>query len=296
MINILIVDDIDSFRKDIIKVVANVFYDANIIDVSSYKDAIDKIKYYRFEIVITDIKLNGINDELNEGLQVAQFAKRSNNSTEVIVITSYLNEESIFFALQRSAVDIKLLNRAENSYFDNLKIQLSLIKTKIAPLSPEAFWDQILQDRDKYSYWILFMNSLDIEIDKVIAGEVLIWQASIAKYESVVHLCQIPDKGFDALCKQFEIKDYPSLIVSNNKYMDEYILIKPNEMKKLIVYEESKSNRDALRPFLTKIHVQLRNGISIKSIKTKIQTKEYWDWVVWGAKEFKGDIIKLITG
>jgi CheY-like chemotaxis protein len=296
MTNILIIDDNDYLRKDIVRVVNTVFDEAKIIEASSYNEALEKIKSNRFEVVITDIKLNSVDYAQNEGLLIARQVKQNNNMTEVIVVTSYLSEESVLLSLKQCDANIKLLDRSQNHFLRNLTIQLSLINNQcIALLNPNKLWDQILDGKDKSSYWILFINGFDVKIDKEIAGEILIWHASIAKYESIFCAYQIPDNGFYDLCRYFNIDEFPSLIVSDDKYMKQFICIKPRALLKLMGCDEIKNNQKTIRQFLTKVHVQLRNGISLNSIKTKIKTKEYWDWIVWGANEFKDELIKIFT-
>jgi CheY-like chemotaxis protein len=203
MPKILIIDDIDILRKDLRRVVDEVFYGWDIFEASDYPIAMQILDKNKFDIVISDLKLREAKNDEFEGLLIAQQVKKINVLSEVLVVTSHLDEKSTSLALSRCGVDIKLLDRGQPTFLQNLHVHLKIIDNKMrASLNVADFWKQVLESHCKVSYWILFMNGFDMKIDRNIAGEILVWQAAMSKYEAAFYPFQLPDSGFTALCNQ----------------------------------------------------------------------------------------------
>jgi two-component system response regulator HydG len=71
------------------------------VTVYNGKDALDIIQNQQIDVVVTDLKLGGNVD----GLKVLEQAKKSDSSTEVILITAYATIETCKEAIKRGAYD-----------------------------------------------------------------------------------------------------------------------------------------------------------------------------------------------
>lgn len=100
MKNILIVDD----EEPICMVLSELFKDKNtiVLTCGSMNQAIDMLRHFKFDLVITDVRLNGRNG--NEGLQILSHVKQVSPKTEVIVMTGYGTEEIEKDAYNRGAL------------------------------------------------------------------------------------------------------------------------------------------------------------------------------------------------
>jgi two-component system response regulator PilR (NtrC family) len=98
MSTILIVDDEQSMRDFLAIMLRKESYE--VVTVEDGNDAIKAIEEDIYDLVITDIKMPGI-----DGLQVLRSAKRSSPSTLVIVITAYSSTEDAVMAMKQGALD-----------------------------------------------------------------------------------------------------------------------------------------------------------------------------------------------
>jgi two-component system response regulator PilR (NtrC family) len=95
---ILIVDDEQSMRDVLAIMLKKEGYE--VVTVEDGAEAIKAIEEDIYDLVITDIKMPGI-----DGLQVLRSVKRASPNTLVIVITAYSSTEDAVFAIKQGALD-----------------------------------------------------------------------------------------------------------------------------------------------------------------------------------------------
>ena len=99
MRKILVVDD----EPAILMALSHAFKneDTLVITSSSMEDAEEALDKYRFDLVIADIRLSGI--EGMEGLELLSYIKRISPETKVIIMTAYGSHEMMDSAYKRGA-------------------------------------------------------------------------------------------------------------------------------------------------------------------------------------------------
>jgi YesN/AraC family two-component response regulator len=95
---LLIVDDEESLTFSLYQTFINVPIECEVLTASNGDDALAKIEEKRFDLVITDIAMPGIN-----GLDLLSMIKAHDSQTKVIVITAYGSDENKEQALRRGA-------------------------------------------------------------------------------------------------------------------------------------------------------------------------------------------------
>jgi YesN/AraC family two-component response regulator len=98
---ILIVDDEEGTRETLREILSDVGYEVEVAS-SGYK-AVEEIKTGRFDAVIVDIKMPGV-----DGLKVLEVAKEVDPEIEVIMITGYASLPSSIEALRKGAANYLL--------------------------------------------------------------------------------------------------------------------------------------------------------------------------------------------
>ena len=96
-LNILIVDDKEDMRWILRKVLSLPGY--NVLTASGGLEAITMMKEADFNIVITDIRMPGV-----DGLEVTRKFKEANSDTTVIAITGYASTQSALALLEEGAI------------------------------------------------------------------------------------------------------------------------------------------------------------------------------------------------
>ena len=96
--NILVVDDEDVMRSLLCDVLGEAGY--KVEAVSSGEEAIEKIRQDQFCIVITDLKMPGMN-----GIEILKKVKAINSDLCVIMITAYPSVESVIEVMREGAYD-----------------------------------------------------------------------------------------------------------------------------------------------------------------------------------------------
>ncbi len=97
-LRILVVDDETNVRTLLSEVLQGQGYE--VVVASSGEEAVELARKSPFEIVITDMRMPGIN-----GVEVIQHVKNINSECCVIVITAYASVESAVEAIRRGAYD-----------------------------------------------------------------------------------------------------------------------------------------------------------------------------------------------
>ncbi|MEJ2051735.1 MAG: response regulator [Calditrichota bacterium] len=95
---LLIVDDEESLTFSLYQTFINVPIECEVLTASNGDDALAKIEEKRFDLVITDIAMPGIN-----GLDLLSMIKARDSQTKVIVITAYGSDENKEQAFRRGA-------------------------------------------------------------------------------------------------------------------------------------------------------------------------------------------------
>lgn len=95
---VLIADDEPSMRGMLSQLLQEEGY--QVIEAGSGDDALAKFKQYPCPLVITDIRMPGLN-----GIELLQEIKRMNPGTLVIIITSHASTDSVLTALRAGAYD-----------------------------------------------------------------------------------------------------------------------------------------------------------------------------------------------
>lgn len=95
---LLIVDDEESLTFSLYQTFINVPIECEVLTASNGDDALAKIEEKRFDLVITDIAMPGVN-----GLDLLSMIKARDSETKVIVITAYGSDENKEQALRRGA-------------------------------------------------------------------------------------------------------------------------------------------------------------------------------------------------
>ncbi len=96
--SILVVDDEEIMRSFLQDVLTGEGYQVDIVPTG--EEAVDKVGEKRYDLVITDIKMSGI-----DGIQVLSQVKEINPATEVVVMTGYASLESAVESMKMGAAD-----------------------------------------------------------------------------------------------------------------------------------------------------------------------------------------------
>jgi DNA-binding NtrC family response regulator len=95
---ILIVDDEAKLGKMLVQMLSGP--EVEVERVQSGQDALDRLKASRFDVVVTDLRMPGV-----DGLTVLREAKRGAPSTEVVLMTAFGSVESAIEAMREGAAD-----------------------------------------------------------------------------------------------------------------------------------------------------------------------------------------------
>jgi len=85
---LLIVDDEEALTFSLYQILINVPLECEVLTASTGNEALARIENHRFDLVITDIAMPGIN-----GLDLLSMIKAREPLTKVIVITAYGSDE-----------------------------------------------------------------------------------------------------------------------------------------------------------------------------------------------------------
>jgi YesN/AraC family two-component response regulator len=95
---LLIVDDEEALTFSLYQIFINVPLECEVLTASNGTEALSRIENNRFDLVITDIAMPGIN-----GLDLLSMIKAREPSTKVIIITAYGSDEKKDQAYSRGA-------------------------------------------------------------------------------------------------------------------------------------------------------------------------------------------------
>lgn len=104
---ILVVDDIADWRKTLSGLLCEVGYKVDVAD--SFKSAVTLLRSKKFDLAITDVRLDET-DEINiQGLDLASEIKRHWTSIKIIIITGYDNPDIVRRAMEPQSSSKKRL-------------------------------------------------------------------------------------------------------------------------------------------------------------------------------------------
>jgi hypothetical protein len=139
-----------------------------------------------------------------------------------------------------------------------------------------------------YSYWLLLVNGLDLPTERNVAAGALLWHGFYGRGESGLLMFQPSDEYFAGLAGRLEAKAFPSLILSNGPQFSSHIKFGPSVLAKM------ESEPEGLRRFFTRVHIQLKNGMTLEDLRRQLFAGEFWEWAKTAARELK-DIVPTIV-
>ena len=144
---ILVVDDERNIRYSLHRALAKAGYDVTLA--SSGEEAIDLIEHQRFALVLTDIKMPGV-----DGLTVMRRTKELAPDTAIILLTGYATLESAIEALRQGAIDYLIkpcsVRNVLYSVEKGLGAREKSVRRQRLLARIEHDLQQLLEDRDPY--------------------------------------------------------------------------------------------------------------------------------------------------
>ena len=122
---ILVVDDEQSMTQFLGIVLRKEGY--QVTTVNSGREALDKIRMEPFDVVLSDIKMPGM-----DGIQVLQAIKKHDPNIPVVLMTAFASQQSAIDAVNLGAFQY-LLKNAKNDEI-RLAVRNALASVAIAPL------------------------------------------------------------------------------------------------------------------------------------------------------------------
>ncbi|MBF0117662.1 MAG: response regulator [Desulfobacterales bacterium] len=96
--NILIVDDEEQFRKNLIKLLKTKGISAK--EISRGEDAIEELSKNSYDVILLDLKMPGIN-----GIEVLKEIKKRKILSEVIILSGHASIDTAFEIMKYGAYD-----------------------------------------------------------------------------------------------------------------------------------------------------------------------------------------------
>ena len=95
---LLVVDDEDLFRNSLVKLLTMEGY--SVLSASDGNEALGLIKENKFQLVITDLKMPGMN-----GMELIQEIQKLSPDTKVVIITAHGEWNTYLEAMERGAFE-----------------------------------------------------------------------------------------------------------------------------------------------------------------------------------------------
>ena len=95
---LLVVDDEDLFRNSLVKLLTMEGY--SVLSASDGNEALGLIKENKFQLVITDLKMPGMN-----GMELMQEIQKLSPDTKVVIITAHGEWNTYLEAMERGAFE-----------------------------------------------------------------------------------------------------------------------------------------------------------------------------------------------
>ena len=139
-IRILVVDDDDTGRKALTKLLRSVGY--TVLSAANGEEALDVIGREQFQVIVSDLFLPD-----KSGLDILQSVRKISNLTEVIVVTGHASAQTAVRAMKEGAFDYI----TKPIDFDELKIVVAKALEKQQILSENIYLRKQLQERFEFS-------------------------------------------------------------------------------------------------------------------------------------------------
>ena len=179
-INLLLIEDDDDFKSALVSRLVK--RDFNVTAVVSAEEALDKLKHEKYDVVVSDIRLNGMN-----GMELLSKVKELNEDLPVIIITGYANLDTAREAVTLKAYDYLL------KPLDNIEELIKKVKKENKDLGIAINPDTPL------TKIVPYLNELDLVLIMSVipgwSGQDFIWE-SIDKVDLLVAYRAYMNMGF----------------------------------------------------------------------------------------------------
>lgn len=130
-------------------------------------------------------------------------------------------------------------------------------------ISKPTFDDIWFDDDEQYcpiSYWLYIAEDIHEETESRVIKQILFWREFHGKSIAKVRFVQVSDSFLYNLCiKKFRPKSFPSLLISDNPFFEEFIEINNNTISKI--------GHSRILGFLNSIHREISTGTSIENLR-----------------------------
>ncbi|MCW6660952.1 response regulator transcription factor [Aerococcaceae bacterium NML201209] len=117
IISIMIAEDIDLLREDLVEAI-NEQADLKVIaDVATGKEIVEKVRELAPDIVLMDIEM----ETINAGIKATEAINQLNEKTKVIYFTAHENRETVLTAMATGAVDYVVKGESYEEVFRHIR-------------------------------------------------------------------------------------------------------------------------------------------------------------------------------
>lgn len=289
--NILVVDDNDKLREQLIKLIIEVVPDWKIINANSYEAAIAIIDSSSICILVSDLYLEP-NEELiyntvPSGIRVAQYLRNKQPDCFIYIVSSnigiLISQKQLSDYLEFGVNDF--LDRNVDSYekfSQKFQYQLKKVDQSIIEINsfPFIFWKP--QDISTYeSFWVLILD-VNVRKYKDLIADCVIWQKNVSEPGAAFSFLHIHNDSKTSYLEKAGILNNftnPTLIFSDTHRLDDVIKISPKTLKQIIRKDKESQDRIYLKLFLNLIHRKIRIGTTIFKLKEEMQDSKFWDFL-----------------
>ena len=170
--NILVIEDDEQLRKLIVIFLEDLNY--NVDSTNSIKAAFDCLEHKIYDIIITDKNIEGLNKNIEGGMDILRYVNKNLKTTEVIMMTGYATIETAIEAMKLGAFDYIMKPFKLNDLKDKVTRILEykkLLKAEGSLLTYKTLHNEILEliqkEKSLNSDELLdFLKSLDEKIDE----------------------------------------------------------------------------------------------------------------------------------
>lgn len=117
LISIMVAEDIDLLREDLVEAI-NEQVDLEVIaDVATGKEIVEKVRERAPDIVLMDIEM----ETINAGIKATEAINQLNEQTKVIYFTAHENRETVLTAMATGAVDYVVKGESYEEVFRHIR-------------------------------------------------------------------------------------------------------------------------------------------------------------------------------
>ncbi|MCW6659389.1 response regulator transcription factor [Aerococcaceae bacterium NML191292] len=117
IISIMVAEDIDLLREDLVEAI-NEQADLEVIaDVATGKEIVEKVRELAPDIVLMDIEM----ETINAGIKATETINQLNEKTKVIYFTAHENRETVLTAMATGAVDYVVKGESYEEVFRHIR-------------------------------------------------------------------------------------------------------------------------------------------------------------------------------